>query len=178
MPVGHGHSTSETKANSNRITALSITKTPIQLKESKELEKRILPTSQMEEVSESLRYSKSVESVSEDQVTQEQMEISDDNSRTIEVKDTTEKDLEERLGYVGTGFHNKLEVPEAKTLLEVIGEIDGKFAKRLLDTGCSTDVLSTKFETQHGIKEVPIRSRPESDWAQHIATVEFAISSS
>jgi len=130
------------------------------LKESKELEKRILSTSQMEEVSESLRYPKSVESVSEDQVTQEQMELSDDNSRTIEVKDTTEKDLEVRLGYVGMGFHNKLEVPEAKTLLEVIGQIDGKVAKILLDTGCSTYVLSTKFATQHGIKEVPIRSRP------------------
>src|SRR5438552_2058522 len=90
MPVGHGHSTGETKANSNQITALSITETPIQLKESKELEKRILPTSQMEEVSESLRYPKSVESVSEDQVTQEQMELSDDNSRTIEVKEVEE----------------------------------------------------------------------------------------
>ena len=56
------------------------------------MEKRILPTSQMEEVSESLCYPKSVESVSEDQVTQEQMELSDDNSRTIEVKDTTEED--------------------------------------------------------------------------------------
>src|SRR6266513_1361565 len=178
MQVGHGHSTGETKANSNRITALSITETPIQLKELKELEKRILSTSQMEEVSESLRYPKSVESVSEDQVTQEQMELSDDNSRTIEVKDTTEEDLEVRLRYVGMGFHNKLEVPEAKTLLEVIGQIDGKFAKILLDTGCSTYVLSTKFATQHGIEEVPIRSRPESDWAQHIATVEFAISSS
>src|SRR5437762_363442 len=160
MPVGHGHSTGETKANSNQITALSITETPLQLKESKELEKRILLTSQMEEVSESLRYPKSVESVSEDQVTQEQMELSDDNSRTIEVKDTTEKDLEVRLGYVGTGFHNKLEVPEAKTLLEVIGQIDGKVAKILLDTGCSTYALSTKFATQHGIEEVPIRSRP------------------
>ena len=124
------------------------------------MEKRILSTSQMEEVSESLRYPKSVESVSEDQVTQEQMELSDDNSRTIEVKDTTEEDLEVRLGYVGTGFHNKLEVPEAKTLLEVIGQIDGKVAKILLDTGCSTYVLSTKFATQHGIEEVPIRSRP------------------
>ena len=160
MPVGHGHSTGEIKANSNRITALLITETPIQLKELKELEKRILSISQTEEVSESLRYPKSVESVSEYQVTQEQMELSDDNSRTIEVKNTTKEDLDVRLGYVGMGFHNKLKVPEAKILLEVIGQIDGKVAKILLDTGCSTYVLSTKFATQHGIEEVPIRSRP------------------
>src|SRR5205814_5594181 len=55
---------------------------------------------------------------------------------------------------------NKLEVPEAKKLVEVIGQIDRKVAKILLDTGCSTYVLSTKFATQHGIEEVPIRSRP------------------
>ena len=93
------------------------------------MEKRILPTSQMEEVSESLCYPKSVESVSEDQVTQEQMELSDDNSRTIEVKDTTEEDLDVRLEYVRMGSNNKLEVPEAKILLEVIGQIDGKVTK-------------------------------------------------
>ena len=72
---------------------------------------------------------KSVESVSEDQVTQEQMELSDDNSRTIEVKDTTEEDLDVRLGYVKMGSNNKLEVPEAKTLLEVIGQIDERLQR-------------------------------------------------
>src|SRR5438552_10120268 len=148
MPVGHGHSTGEIKANSNRITALSITETPIQLKELKELEKRILSISQTEEVSESLRYPKSVESVSEDQVTQEQMELSDDNSRTIEVNDTIEEELEVRLRYVGMGFHNKLEVPEAKTLLEVIGQIDGKVAKILLDTGVP---MSCQQSLQHNM---------------------------
>jgi transposase InsO family protein len=152
---------------------LSVTETPVQLKEIKreneikkkesfeeELEKRILSTSQMEEVPESLRYLKSEESISEDQVTQEEMELSDDDSRTIEVKEITEEDLEVRLGYIGMRLHDKLEVPEAKTLLEVIGQIDGKVAKILLDTGCSTYVLSTKFATRYGIEGIPMRSRP------------------
>ena len=113
----------------------------------------------MKEVSESLRYPKSVESVSEDQVTQEQMELSDDNSRTIEVKDTTEEDLDVRLGYIGMGSNNKLEVPEAKTLLEVNGQINGKAARILLDTGCSTYVLSTQFATRHNIEKTPMKLR-------------------
>ena len=95
-----------------------------------ELEKRTLVISQKEEVPESLRYPKSEESASEDCVTQEK-ELS------------KEKDLEMRLGYIGTGLCNKLEVPEAKTLLEVNGQINGKAARILLDTGCSTYVLST-----------------------------------
>jgi Reverse transcriptase (RNA-dependent DNA polymerase)/Aspartyl protease len=114
----------------------------------------------MEEVSESLRYPKLVESISDDHVTQKEMELSDDDNRTIEVKDKTEEGLEVRLRYIGMGFHDKLEVPEAKTLLEVNGQIDGKIAKILLDTGCSTYVLSTNFAKRYGIEGIPMRSRP------------------
>ena len=53
-----------------------------------------------------------------------------------------------------------MEVPEAKTLLEMISQINEKVAKILLDIGCSTYVLSTKFAIQHGIEEVSIWSRP------------------
>jgi transposase InsO family protein len=113
-----------------------------------ESEKRILVTSQMEEVPESLRYPQSEGSASEDCVTQEL------EGRTIE------KDLEVRLGYIGTGLHEKLEVPEAKTLLEVNGQINGKAARILLDTGCSTYVLSTQFATRHNIEQIPTKLRP------------------
>jgi reverse transcriptase-like protein/integrase-like protein/gag-polyprotein putative aspartyl protease len=152
---------------------LSVIEAPVQLKELKkqneikkkesfetESEKRILFTSHTEEVPESLRYPKSEESASEDQVTQEQMELSCDDNKIIEIKDTIKEDLEVRLGYVGMGFHDKLEVPETKTLLEVVGQINGKVAKILLDTGCSTYVLSTKFATRYGIEGIPMRSRP------------------
>src|SRR5439155_1274523 len=67
--------------------------------------------------------------------------------------------LEVRLGYIGTGLHNKLEVPEAKTLLEVNGQINGKVARILLDTGCSTYVLSTQFATRHNIEKTPMKLR-------------------
>src|SRR5437762_13701673 len=154
-PVDYSRSTGETKAKrdyGSKITALSVAVNENQLgkleerneeKESLEMEseKRILVTSQMEEVPESLHYPKLEESTSKDYVTQ-----------GLEEK-TVEKDLEVRLGYIGMGSNNKLEVPEAKTLLEVIGQIDGKVAKILLDTGCSTYVLSTKFATQHGRSE-------------------------
>src|SRR5437667_11881935 len=124
----------------NKITALSVAVNENQLgkleerneeKESLEMEseKRILVTSQMEEVPESLRDPRSEESVSKDCLTQELKEGS------------VEENLEVRLGYIGTGLHNKLEVTEAKTLLEVNGQINGKVARILLDTGCSTYVL-------------------------------------
>ena len=84
MLVDYSHSTSKTKARKNKsskITALLMAEIPIQLgklkdnskqeKKSlkKKLEKRILATSQMKEVLESLRYPKSEESMSEDCVT-------------------------------------------------------------------------------------------------------------
>ena len=113
---------------------------------SMESEKRILVTSQTEEVLESLRYPKLEESTSKDCVTQ-----------GLEEK-TVEKDLEVRLGYIGMGSNNKLEVPEAKTLLEVNGQINGKAARILLDTGCSTYVLSTQFATRHNIEKTLTKS--------------------
>jgi Predicted aspartyl protease len=126
----------------------------------KELEKRILATSQMKEVPESLCYPKSEESISKDYMTQEQKKLSDDDSKSVKIKDCTENDLEVRLGYIGMGIQNKLEVPEAKTLLQVNGQIKGKAAKILLDTGCSTYVLSTQFATRHNIEGTLMKSRP------------------
>src|SRR5436190_23992912 len=79
---------------------------------------------------------------------------------TQELKEVSvEENLEVRLGYIGTGLHNKLEVPEAKTLLEVNGQINGKAARILLDTGCSTYVLSTQFATRHNIEKTPMKLR-------------------
>src|SRR5437762_11270379 len=160
-PVDYSRSTGETKAKrdyGSKITALSVAVNENQLgkmeerneeKESLEMEseKRILVTSQMEEVPESLRYPRSEESVSKDCLTQELKEGS------------VEENLEVRLGYIGTGLHNKLEVPEAKTLLEVNGQINGKVARILLDTGCSTYVLSIQFATRHNIEKTPMKLR-------------------
>src|SRR5208282_4758343 len=54
----------------------------------------------------------------------------------------------------------RLEVPEADKLLEVVGQIDGRTARILLDTGCSTYVLSSRFAERNGIPGIPMRSRP------------------
>jgi len=53
-----------------------------------------------------------------------------------------------------------LEVPEADKLLEVVGQIEGRPARILLDTGCSTYVLSSRFAERNGIERIPMRSRP------------------
>src|SRR5438876_7172488 len=101
----------------SKITALSVAVNENQLgkleerneeKESLEMEseKRILVTSQMEEVPESLRYPKLEESTSKNCVTQGLEE-------KIE-KDLGRETWDVRLGYIGMGVHNKLEVPEAK----------------------------------------------------------------
>src|SRR6266513_884025 len=159
-PVDYSRSAGETKAKRDyrsKITALSVAVNKNQLgkleerneeKESLEMEseKRILVTSQMEEVPESLRYPKLEESTSKNCVTQG-------------LEEKIEKDLDVRLGYIGMGVHNKLEVPEAKTLLEVNGQINGKAARILLDTGCSTYVLSTQFATRHNIEKTPMKLR-------------------
>ena len=54
------------------------------------------------------------------------------------VDDENASNLEMRLGYFGLGLHDRLEVPEADKLLEVVGQIEGRPARILLDTGCST----------------------------------------
>jgi hypothetical protein len=53
-----------------------------------------------------------------------------------------------------------LEVPEADQLLEVIDRIEGRPARILLDTGCSTYVLSSKFAERNGIPGIQMRPRP------------------
>ena len=65
--------------------------------------------------------------------------------------DEEASDLDMRLGYFGLGLHDQMEVPEADKLLEVIGQIEGRPAKILLDTGCSTYVLSSRFAERKGI---------------------------
>jgi hypothetical protein len=112
----------------------------------KKSEKRTLFVSQTEEASESLRYPES-ESISEDSVTQRRTEASDLIAGSVNtessmakgcietVADQDASDLEVRLGYFGLGLHNQLEVPEADKLLEVFGQIEGRTARILLDTG-------------------------------------------
>src|SRR5271169_1200030 len=76
----------------------------------------------------------------------------------IDDEGTSESEM--RLGYFGLGLHERLEVPEADKLLEVVGQIEGRPAKILLDTGCSTYVLSSSFTEQNGIPGIRMRPRP------------------
>src|SRR5436190_2305932 len=69
-------------------------------------------------------------------------------------------DMGMRLGYFGLGLHDQMEVPEADKLLEVVGQIEGRPAKILLDTGCSTYVLSSRFAERNGILGIRTRPRP------------------
>src|SRR5436305_15019825 len=68
--------------------------------------------------------------------------------------------MEMRLKYFGLGLHDHMEVPEADKLLDVVGQIEGRPAKILLDTGCSTYVLSSSFAKRNGIPGMPMRPRP------------------
>ena len=53
-----------------------------------------------------------------------------------------------------------MKISEADKLLEVVGQIEGRSAKILLDTGCSTYVLLSSFAKQNEIPEIPMRPRP------------------
>ena len=143
------------------------------------LEKRTLAASQTAEAPESLRCPESRRSTSEDSVTQKEAEQSEKRTESAISDDTTEQsmakvyielvdvdndegtsDMDMRLGYFGLRLHDRMEVPEADKLLEVIGQIEGRPAKILLDTGCSTYVLSSSFAEQNGIQGIQIRPRP------------------
>ena len=141
----------------------------------KKSEKRTLFVSQTEETSESLRYPESNESTSEDSVTQGRTESSANSADPVTSVSITEQSMakgciepvdenasesETRLGYFGLGLHDTLEVPEADKLLEVIGQIEGRTARILLDTGCSTYVLSSRFAERNGIPGIRMRPRP------------------
>ena len=104
----------------------------------------------------------SKESASEDSITQKETEESMVKGciETIACKDAVELELEMRLGYFGLGLHDRIEVPEADKLLEVVGQIEGRTARILLDTGCSTYVLSSSFAEQNGIHGIPMRAQP------------------
>ena len=123
-------------------------------------EKRTLFASQKEEASESLRYPESKESASKDSMTQEGTEQAMAKGCIETVDNENASNLEMRLGYFGLGLHDQLEVPEADKLLEVVGQIEGRPARILLDTGCSTYVLSSRFAEQNGIQGIRMRSRP------------------
>ena len=69
------------------------------------------------------------------------------------IDDENASNLEMRLGYFGLGLHDRLEVPEADKLLEVVGQIEGRPARILLDTGCSTYVLSSRLRNRMEFKE-------------------------
>ena len=132
------------------------------------LEKRTLAASQTAEAPESLRYPESRRSTSEDSVTQEETELSEKRTEPATNDDTTmdvdndegTSDMDMRLGYFGLGLHDQMEIPEADKLLEIIGQIEGRPAKILLDTGCSTYVLSSSFAKRNGIQEIQMRPRP------------------
>src|SRR6266496_4906169 len=53
-----------------------------------------------------------------------------------------------------------MEVPEADKLLEVVGQIEGRPVRILLDTGCSTYILSSSFVEQNGIPRIRMRPWP------------------
>src|SRR5436190_20604655 len=143
------------------------------------LEKRTLAASQTEEAPESLRYPESRRSTSEDSVTHEEAELSEKRTEpatsdniteqpmakgcieTVDVDNDEEtSDMDMRLGYFGLGLHDQMEVPEDDKLLEVVGQIEGRPARILLDTGCSTYVLSSRFAERNGIPGIQMRPRP------------------
>ena len=140
-----------------------------------EFGKRTLFVSRKEETSESLCYSES-EPAPEGSVakvgTEQSMTSAKSCIETEAVAHQNEKDLEMRLGYFGLGLHDRLEVPEADKLLEVVGQINGRPAKILLDTGCSTYVLSSRFAERNGIPEIGMRPRPV-DLAVSSASVQL-----
>ena len=125
------------------------------------LEKRTLAASQTAEAPESLRCPESRRSTSEDSVTQQEAELSEKRTEpATSDNDERTSEWDMRLGYFGLGLHDQMEVPEAEKLLEVVGQIEGRPAKILLDTGCSIYVLSSSFAKRNGIQEIQMRPWP------------------
>ena len=125
------------------------------------LEKRTLAASQTAKAPESLRCPESRRSTSEDSVTQEEAELPEKRTESaISDNDEGMSDMDMRLGYFGLGLHDRIEIPEADKLLEVIDQIEGRLVKILLDTGCSIYVLSSSFAKRNGIQEIQMRSWP------------------
>ena len=141
------------------------------------LEKRTLSASQTAEAPESLRYPESRRSTSEDSVTQKETKLSEkriefvtrrqyngtiDDERLHRNRRRRRRqrmsDMDMRLGYFGLGLHDQMEIPEADKLLEVVDQIEGRSAKILLDTGCSTYMLSSSFAKRNGIQGIQMRS--------------------
>ena len=123
------------------------------------LEKRTLAASQTAEAPESLRCPESRRSTSEDSVIQEEAELSEKRIESaINDNDEGTSDMDMRLGYFGLGLHDRMKISEADKLLEVIGQIEGRSAKILLDTGCSIYVLSSSFAERNEIQGIQMRS--------------------
>ena len=122
------------------------------------LEKRILAASRTAEAPESLRCPESRRSISEDSVTQQEAELSEKRTEpATSDNDEGTSDMDMRLGYFGLGLHDQMEIPEVDKLLEIIGQIEGRSAKILLDIGCSTYMLSSSFAKRNGIQEIQMR---------------------
>jgi hypothetical protein len=99
------------------------------------------------ETIESLRYPESMNHASEDGTGFKKDNVSEDDIGSME--------RNVRLGYVGLHY-NDSELPEADDLLEVIGAIEEQDARILLDTGCSTYVISDDYVPRNGIRKIPV----------------------
>jgi len=106
-------------------------------------EKRTLfSSSERMEAIESLRCPESMDRASEDGTRSQDGHASQDG--------TGPKERNVRLGYIELQDSE----PEADGLLEVISRIDGHDARTLLDTGCSTYVLSEEYVAKMGIRRI------------------------
>jgi hypothetical protein len=106
-------------------------------------EKRTLfSSSERMEAIESLRCPESMDRASEDGTGSQDGHASQDGNEP--------KERNVRLGYIELQDSE----PEAEGLLEVISRIDGHDARTLLDTGCSTYVLSEEYVARMGIRRI------------------------
>jgi hypothetical protein len=103
------------------------------------------------ETIESLRYPESKNHASEDSIGFNKDNVSEDDIGSME--------RNVRLGYIGLHY-NDSELPEADDLLEVIGAIEEQDARILLDTGCSTYVISDDYVARNGIERIPVKKQP------------------
>jgi hypothetical protein len=103
------------------------------------------------ETIESLHYPESKNHTSEDSTGFNKDNVSEDDIRSME--------RNVRLGYIGLHY-NDSELPEVGDLLEVIGAIEEQDARILLDTGCSTYVISDDYVARNGIERIPVKKQP------------------
>ena len=123
------------------------------------LEKRILTTSQTMKAPESLHCPESRRSISEDNVTQKEMKLSEKRTEfAINDDDERISNLNMRLEYFRLGLHDRLKISEIDKLLEIINQIEGRSANILLDIEYSIYILSSNFAKRNEIQEIQMRS--------------------